>query len=62
MGEARDIWVSEMSDSTKWVVNDFNLKNQPGVFKLLPDIYPFTVRKQNRQFDWEGNMLTPRQL
>lgn len=60
--EAQDIWNTEFVDSKKWVVNKGNLKNQPGIYRNFEDDYPLTVRKQNRQFNPDGSVISPREI
>lgn len=63
VAKARDIWNHQLTRvTTKWPVNNGNLKNQPGVYKNLANDYPFTVRKSNRQFNHLGEQLTPREM
>jgi site-specific DNA-cytosine methylase len=63
VGEARKIWNTEFKGLTRWEVKDHpRMKTQPGIFKLDPNKPPVTVRKQERQFDHRGFILTPRQL
>lgn len=60
--EAREIWRTRFKNSTRWEVEDEKMKNQPGVYRIFGDGYPLTVRKANRQFGPDGNMLTPREI
>jgi len=60
--EAREIWRTRFKDYGRWEVEDEKMKNQPGVYRIFGDGYPLTVRKQNRQFGPDGNMLTPREI
>jgi len=60
--EAREIWRTRFKDHSRWEVEDQKMKNQPGVYRIFGDGYPLTVRKQNRQFGPDGNMLTPREI
>lgn len=60
--EARDLWVGEFSDGRHWPVFQGNLTNQPGIYINRIGDYPLTVRKQNRQFNYQGLMLTPREI
>ncbi len=59
---AKELWMTEFKDKKKWPVNHGNLKNQPGVYRNFKDDPPLTVRKQNRQFNHRGEMLTPREM
>lgn len=60
--EAREIWRTRFKDKSRWEVEDEKMKNQPGVYRIFGNGYPLTVRKQNRQFGPDGNMLTPREI
>ena len=61
--ETRKLWQSEFKGLTRWPIFDNpRMKNQPGIFRLDAEKAPFTVRKQSRQFDPWGYILTPRQL
>lgn len=47
----------------RWPVTDgHKYKTAPGVYRNRKNDYPATARKANRQFDHNGQMLTPRQL
>jgi site-specific DNA-cytosine methylase len=60
--EIQNIWQTELRSQSRWVVKDRNYSTAPGVYRNLPNHYPSTARKANRQFDHNGLMLTPRQL
>jgi site-specific DNA-cytosine methylase len=60
--EARDLWLGEFSDGRHWPVFQGNLTNQPGIYINRVGDFPLTVRKQNRQFNHKGLMLTPREI
>lgn len=62
VGKARELWNTEYKDLKKWPVNSGNLTNQPGVYRNFGDEPPLTVRKQNRQFNHNGYMLSPREM
>jgi site-specific DNA-cytosine methylase len=61
-GEAKKIWVTEFKDLKKWAVNKGNLINQPGIYRNFDKDLPLTVRKQNRQFNEDGEILSPREV
>lgn len=61
LSQAREIWVGPLKKERCWP-GAYNTKTQPGVFKLFPDRLPLTVRKQNRQFNYLGLSLTPREM
>ncbi len=58
---AQSLWLSDYSHTSKWPVGG-KMKNQPGVSKNMSGKYPFTVRKQNRQFGITGLVLSPREM
>lgn len=60
--KARLLWKTKYKDLKKWPVNKGNLKNQPGIYRNFGNDYPLTVRKQNRQFNSKGYMLSPREM
>jgi site-specific DNA-cytosine methylase len=62
VGKARKLWNTEYSDLKKWPVNNGKMINQPGVYRNFADDAPLTVRKQNRQFNHKGYMLSPREM
>ena len=62
LGKAKDLWMGEYKDKKRWPVNQGNLDNQPGVYRNFANDLPLTVRKQNRQFNHRGDMLSPREM
>ena len=38
------------------------MNNQPGVTRNIAGKFPTTMRKQNRQFTTEGDVLSPREM
>lgn len=62
VGKARELWNSKYKNEKKWPVNHGNLINQPGTYKNIASEPPLTVRKQNRQFNSQGYMLSPREM
>ncbi len=60
--KARELWNGEYKELKKWPVNHGNLINQPGVYRNFGEDSPLTVRKQNRQFNHNGYMLSPREM
>lgn len=61
--EVKELWLSEYKDRYKWPVNDHpRMKTLPGVYRNRPYGYPMTVRKQNRQFNHDGSMMSPRDM
>lgn len=58
---AQSIWNTTYKGKSRWGVGG-KMKNQPGVSRNLDKKYPFTVRKQNRQFGTDGMVLSPREM
>lgn len=58
-------WCNRLKGQSRWFTEEkdnVKFKTAPGVYRNLGDKYPATARKSNRQYDWYGNMMTPRQL
>lgn len=62
VAEIQHVWQMEFTGKKRWVVKDRKFSCAPGVYRNLSTDYPATARKANRQFDHNGQMLTPRQL
>lgn len=64
--EVKRIWnLPENKNRKKWdatTTGKGNMKNLPGVYRNLPDDFPLTARKQNRQFNSKGDIMSPREL
>lgn len=64
--EAKQIWLttkdSRGRDIKRWLVHDRKFTTAPGVYRNIPNDYPATARKANRQFNPDGDMMTPREL
>lgn len=60
--KARYLWKTEFAELRKWPVNKGNLVNQPGIYRNFDKDFPLTVRKQNRQFNEDGEVLSPREI
>lgn len=60
--QIEDIWLGDYKEYYRWPMPGTKMKTLPGVYRNKADDYPFTARKQNRQFNFDGKMLTPRQL
>lgn len=60
--EAQKLWLTEFRGNRHWPVNSERMTNQPGVYLNRVGDHPLTVRKQNRQFNHRGLMLTPREM
>jgi site-specific DNA-cytosine methylase len=54
-------WITELRDKKRWPTGELKMVNAPGVYKNLPDAYPLTVRKGNREFNSRGLMMSPRE-
>lgn len=59
---AQELWMGKFQGLRKWPVYEGNLKNQPGIYRNFEDSYPLTVRKQSRQFNHWGLMMSPREM
>lgn len=66
LAQIRKEWNSDKyKNRKKWdatTTGKGNMKNLPGVYRNLPDEYPLTARKQNRQFNSKGYIMSPREL
>jgi len=66
LAEIRDEWNSDKYiNRKKWdatTTGKGKMKNLPGVYRNLPDQFPLTARKQNRQFNSKGDIMSPREL
>lgn len=64
--EIKEIWNSEpYKNRKKWdatTTGKGKMKNLPGVYRNLADEFPLTARKQNRQFNSKGDIMSPREL
>lgn len=64
--EIKEIWNSPAyKNRKKWdatTTGKGRMKNLPGVYRNLADEYPLTARKQNRQFNHLGDIMSPREL
>jgi len=58
--EIKEEW--KRRGTSRWKVEGKKFSTAPGVYRNLPDEYPATVRKTNRQFNSEGEMMSPREL
>lgn len=52
----------ENPESSRWQVRGRKFTTAPGVYRNLPDKYPSTARKANRQFNPSGLQMSPREL
>lgn len=59
--KAHILWNTKFKGQARWHVGG-KMNNQPGVSRNLPDSFPLTVRKQNRQFGTQGLVLSPREM
>ncbi len=59
---ARQAWQEDFKGLSRWPVEDRKFTNQPGIYRNLAHRPPFTVRKQDRQFNHKGYIMTPREL
>ena len=66
LAQIREIWNSpEYKGKKKWdarTTGKGNMVNLPGVYRNLAGDFPLTARKQNRQFNSKGYIMSPREL
>lgn len=64
IGQIRELWITEFQDRWKWpwVNSKGSSGTLPGVYRNKPLGYPMTARKADRQFKWNGNPMSPREL
>jgi site-specific DNA-cytosine methylase len=65
LDKIREEWLfGSQKDNSKWKIDNPNSKmhSAPGVYINRKGKLPMTVRKTNRQFDFNGRQMTPRQL
>jgi len=62
VGEIKKLWLTKYLGDKRLPVEGRNFTSAPGVYKNLEDDYPATARKQNRQFNHFGEMMSPREL
>lgn len=55
--EIQKLWVSEFKGLTRWPINTEKMKTLPGIYRVLPEKYPYTLRPSNRQFGPKGYPL-----
>lgn len=59
----KHLWSTALKDQCRWPVDEPRaFSNAPGVYKNPADRYPMTARRQNRQFNHYGLMMSPREL
>lgn len=59
--DAQKRWNTELKGKRRWPTGEQKMVNAPGVYRNLPDSYPLTVRKGNREFNSKGLMMSPRE-
>lgn len=64
LSDVKKLWTTSLADQSRWPVSDPGkaFQNAPGVYKNLKSRYPMTARRQNRQFNHHGIMMSPREL
>jgi site-specific DNA-cytosine methylase len=60
LSDCREEWLRR--GTKRWKVEGRNFENAPGVYLNPKDDFPATARKQNRQFNHKGYMMSPREL
>lgn len=62
LAQVKALWEGDFSDEYKWPIKSKKMQTLPGVYRNKEDGYPMTVRKESRQFRWDGENHTPREL
>jgi site-specific DNA-cytosine methylase len=65
LAQVKTIWNTELKGKKRWdatTTGKGNMKNLPGVYRNLAKDLPLTVREQLRQFNPDGEVLTPREI
>lgn len=64
LSEIQGIWQTILKGKKRWHLYypGFKFSTAPGVYRNLKNDYPATARKANRQFDFNGLTMSPRQL
>lgn len=62
VGQIKKDWLTINAFNKRLPVEGRNFTSAPGVYRNLEDDYPATARKQNRQFNHLGEMMSPREL
>jgi site-specific DNA-cytosine methylase len=60
IGDIKKGWQSN-PEAKRWKTGETKMINAPGVYRNLPEDYPLTVRKGNREFNAEGDIMSPRE-
>lgn len=60
--EIKREWQTTREGKKRWEVTDRRFTTAPGVYRNLGDFPPATARKANRQFNPDGEMMSPREL
>ena len=55
--EIHKLWAHEFKGMSRWPINTEKMKTLPGIYRILPDSYPYTLRPSNRQFGPKGYPL-----
>ena len=62
VGKIKRIWNKRLKHSRRWSIPNSKMRTAPGVYRNFNRDFPMTVRKQNRQFNENGEMMSPREL
>jgi len=62
LSEIKEKWLTEFKGESRWKVIGRNFSTAPGVYRNLANRFPATARKQNRQFNPEGEQMSAREL
>lgn len=60
IGEIKRGWENRPGEK-RWSIPNNVMQNAPGVYRNLNGHYPLTVRKGNREFNNEGEIMSPRE-
>lgn len=60
--EIKEVWTTTLKHKSRYTAEGRKYTIAPGVYKNLPNKPPATARKQNRQFNHKGEMMSPREL
>ena len=58
----RNEWITTRATESRWKTPHKRFSTAPGVYKNLSNQYPATVRPTNRQYNYKGEMMSPREL
>ena len=62
VADIKEEWLTTRKQHSRWLVEGRNFSTAPGVYRNVHNEYPMTARKANRQFNPDGEMMSPREL